>query len=79
MCVCVQLKGTYRVVYGKWLTLLFVCATVAVGVVSSYLVGLHWMLWPLQALMIAVSRHIQPALSLSMYDAFLLYKVSVNN
>lgn len=50
-----QLKGTYLVIYGRWPTFLFTLGTVSVGVVSSYLAGLHWMLWPLQALMVVVS------------------------
>lgn len=50
-----QLKGTYLVIYGKWPTFFFTVGTVSVGVVSSYLAGLHWMLWPLQAFMLTVS------------------------
>ncbi|XP_064382251.1 uncharacterized protein LOC135331124 [Halichondria panicea] len=47
-----RLKGTYLVVCGKWPTFLAVLATVLVGVVSSYAMGLHRLLWPLEAVMI---------------------------
>ncbi len=49
-----KLKGTYLVIYGKWPTFLFTLGTVSIGVVSSYLAGLHRMLWPLEAIMIVV-------------------------
>ena len=42
-------------IYGKWLTFLFTAVTIAIGAASSYAVGLHWLLWPLEALMIIVS------------------------
>ena len=55
-----QLKGTYLVIYGKWPTFFFAVGTVSVGVVFSYLARLHWMLWPLQAFMLAVSTLFVP-------------------
>lgn len=46
------IKGTYLVVYGKWTTFLFVLATVLVGGASSYQIGSHWLLWPLEVLVV---------------------------
>ena len=51
-----QLKGTYLVIYGKWPTFVFTVATILVGVVSSYSLGLNWLLWPLELFMITVSK-----------------------
>ena len=55
-----QIKGTYLIVCGKWPTFFFTVGTVSIGVVSSLAAGLHWMLWPLEGLMIMVSlkRHV---------------------
>ena len=50
-----QIKGTYLIVCGKWSTFFFTFGTVSIGVVSSLAAGLHWMLWPLEGLMIMVS------------------------
>ncbi len=50
----IQIKGTYLVVYGKWPTFGFTMATIFVGTVSSYLIGLNKLLWPLEGLMIMV-------------------------
>lgn len=45
-------KGTYLVVYGKWVTFFVVCVTVLVGVISSYFLHINWLLWPMEAIMI---------------------------
>ncbi len=62
-----QLKGTYLVVCGKWPTFLAVLATVLVGVFSSYAMELHWLLWPLEAVMILVCSLLLVCLSLFLY------------
>ena len=49
-----QIKGTYLVVYGPAKTFLIVLVLVLMGAVSSYLLGLHPVLWPLQGLMLGV-------------------------
>ena len=49
-----QIKGTYLVVYGPAKTFLIVLVLVLMGAVSSYLLGLHLVLWPLQGLMLGV-------------------------
>jgi 4-hydroxybenzoate polyprenyltransferase len=46
------IKGTYLVVYGKWMTLLMVSFTIAVGAITSYYLNMNWLLWPMEALMI---------------------------
>ncbi|KJE89029.1 hypothetical protein CAOG_00588 [Capsaspora owczarzaki ATCC 30864] len=52
------LKGTYRVVLGKWPTYAIVLFTVSLGVVSSHVMGLSYMLWPIQALLlVALTLH----------------------
>lgn len=55
--VYLQIKGTYLVIYGKWPTFAFTVFTVLVGVASSFWMGLSWLLWPLEALMLLVSVH----------------------
>ena len=50
----VQIKGTYLVVYGPVKTFLIVLVLVLMGAVSSYLLELHRILWPLQGLMLGV-------------------------
>eukprot|EP00731_Ephydatia_muelleri_P011078 Em0005g1664a len=47
-----KLKGTYLVVCGKWKTFAVTVVTVAVGAVSSYVTGLHWLLWPMEAILL---------------------------
>ena len=49
-----QIKGTYLVVYGPVKTFLIVLVLVLMGAVSSYLLELHRVLWPLQGLMLGV-------------------------
>ena len=49
-----QIKGTYLVVYGPVKTFLIVSVLVLMGAVSSYLLELHYVLWPLQGLMLGV-------------------------
>ena len=49
-----QVKGTYLVVYGPLKTFLLVLVLVLMGAVSSYLLELHHLLWPLQGLMLGV-------------------------
>lgn len=60
-------KGTYLVLYGKWVTFIIVCVTVLVGVVSSYALKTNWLLWPLQGLMI-----------MSLFVLFLIQKPTPN-
>ena len=43
------------VVYGKWVTFSVVCFAISVGVVSSYLLQINWLLGPMQIIMILVS------------------------
>ena len=49
-----QVKATYLVVYGPLKTFLLVLVLVLMGAVSSYLLELHHLLWPLQGLMLGV-------------------------
>ncbi len=42
-------------VYGQWPTFCFTFGTVLVGVVSSYCLGVSFMLWPIEAVLILVS------------------------
>ncbi len=44
------------VVYGKKPTLAFIVSTILVGMVSSFWIGLHYMLWPLEVIMLVVSH-----------------------
>lgn len=43
-------------VCGKWPTFFFTVGTVSIGVVSAFAAGLHWLLWPLEGLMIMVTN-----------------------
>ena len=45
-------KGTYLIVYGKWMTFLIVCFTVSAGAIASYAIAFNWFLWPVQSLML---------------------------
>lgn len=47
-----KIKGTYLIVCGKWPTFFFTVGTVSIGVASSFAAGFHWLLWPLEGLMI---------------------------
>ena len=51
------MKGTYLVVYGKWVTFAMATGTISVGVVSSYILGMSWFLWPIEVFMIIVSLY----------------------
>jgi 4-hydroxybenzoate polyprenyltransferase len=46
------IKGTYLVVYGKAKTYCIVLCSVLLGVVTSYTLGLHYVLWPMEIVML---------------------------
>ena len=60
---------------GKWPTFFFTVGTVSIGVASSFAAGIHWLLWPLEGLMIVVISRNCPSLAGKINMSF-LYLVS---